>query len=226
MIRASWEWVRSILIAFVLFLLVRSFIVEAFRIPTASMESTLLVGDFLLVNKAAYGAQIPGTHLRIPSIFEPDRGEVVVFNPPHDPSRNYVKRVVGLPGDTVEMRGKVLYRNRKPVEEPYVRYLNRHPDVVHPGMKWQEDYLVDRGEAHSYRPSRDHWGPLVVPDEKYFVLGDNRDDSEDSRHWGFVDRAAIRGRPWLIYYSFDPGLDEPLPWLRFVRWSRIGGVVR
>jgi signal peptidase I len=220
-----WDWTRSLALALILFLCVRAFLVEAFKIPTGSMEGTLLIGDFLLVNKLVYGAEIPGTGVHLPAFDEPERGHVVVFNPPHEPRRNYVKRVVGLPGDTLEMRAKVLHVNGEPVEEPYVRVLDPRGDAMHPNMKWQANHLI-ASTPRGYSPSRDTWGPLVVPDSSYFVLGDNRDNSEDSRYWGFVRRDRIRGRPWLVYYSFDPALEGGIPWLQAVRWGRIGTLVR
>lgn len=222
--RILWEWVRSAVVALFLFLVIRTFVVEAFKIPTSSMEKTLLVGDFLLVNKAVYGAEIPGTGLRLPALEDPDRGDVVVFHPPHDPRRNYVKRVVGLPRDTLEMDDKVLYVNGERQKESYARYLDRNGDAVHPAMSWQYGHVVSELHASHdrYRPSRDNWGPLVVPRDKYFVLGDNRDNSEDSRYWGFVDREAIRGRPLFVYYSFAAGSPADFPWLDRVRWNRLG----
>jgi len=222
--RVLLDWLRSILLALVLFVVVRTFIIEAFKIPTSSMEKTLLVGDFLLVNKAVYGAEIPGTGIRLPALAEPERGEVIVFNPPHEPDKNYVKRVLGLPGDTLEMVDKRLLVNGRPSHEPYARYIDRRGDAVHPGMNWQSNHLI-AGPA-DYHPSRDTWGPLVVPEARYFVLGDNRDNSEDSRYWGFVERESIRGRPWFIYYSFRPHDDVPAPWLNSVRWGRIGWRIR
>jgi len=171
------DWTRSILIAFILFLVIRTSVVEAFKIPTSSMEGTLLVGDFLLVNKAIYGARIPGTDVLLPALAEPERGDVIVFHPPHELEKNYVKRVVGAPADTLH-------------------------------------------------PTRDNWGPIVVPQGRFFVLGDNRDNSEDSRYWGFVTRDQIRGRPWMVYYSFEPSLDVPVSWLSKVRWARLGTVIR
>lgn len=222
--RAVWEWSRSILIALVLFLVIRSMGLEAFKIPTGSMEGTLLVGDFLLVNKAAYGARIPGTDLYLPALAEPARGDVVVFNPPHEPDRNYVKRVVGVPGDTLEMRDKVLLVNGSPLEERYARYIDVRGDAVHPAMEWQASHLV--ASPWRYAPSRDTWGPIVVPQARYFVLGDNRDNSEDSRYWGFVERDRIRGRPWIVYYSAEPGRKESHDILRRVRWSRLGHLIR
>ena len=221
----AWEWSKSLAVAFVLFVLVRTFVVEAFKIPTGSMENTLLVGDFLLVNKAVYGAEIPGTHLHLPAFEEPGRGDVIVFIPPIDPTKNYVKRVVGVPGDTLQMKDKLLYVNGFPVNEPYARYIDRRGDAVHPDMRWQSNHLI-AGPARAYHPTRDNWGPLVVPADDYFVLGDNRDNSEDSRYWGFVSRDAIRGKPWFVYYSFDPSAPDAVPWLRDVRWGRIGERIR
>lgn len=219
------DWGRSIAIAFVLFLVIRASVVEAFKIPTSSMEGTLLVGDFLLVNKAVYGPRIPGTDIPLPAFSQPDRGEVVVFHPPHEPDKNYVKRVVGVASDTLQMRDKRLYLNGAPVHEPYVRYADGRGDAVHPDMEWQSHHLI-ASELRDYQPTRDNWGPIVVPQERYFVLGDNRDNSEDSRYWGFVSRDEIRGRPWLVYYSFEPTTDGALPWLSTVRWARIGTIIR
>jgi signal peptidase I len=227
--KTLWDWTRSLFVAFVLFLAIRAMGVEAFKIPTSSMEHTLLVGDFLLVNKAVYGARIPGTPWTLPAIDEPERGDVVVFNPPHDPEKNYVKRVVGVPGDTLEMRNKVLYVNGQPMSEPYAQYIDRQGDAVHQAMTWQRGFLVaspTRLEARRYHPSRDTWGPIHVPEGRYFVLGDNRDNSEDSRYWGFVKRDAIRGRPWIVYYSFDRSTGASAPWMNAVRWGRVGYVIR
>lgn len=221
------EWIRSAAVAFVLFLVVRTFLVEAFKIPTSSMERTLLAGDFLLVNKAVYGAEVPATGLRLPALEEPQRGDVIVFHPPHEPRKNYVKRIVGVPGDTLRMERKVLFVNGRALDEPYARHLDRRGDVVHPGMKWQAPHLLSSLHASDrYRPSRDNWGPLVIPPDRYFVLGDNRDNSEDSRYWGFVNRKAIRGRPLFVYYSFDPGAEATTPWLERIRWARIGDPIR
>ena len=225
LVSTLWDWTRSILVAFVLFLVIRTFVVEAFKIPTSSMENTLLVGDFLLVNKAVYGAEIPGTDLHLPAFDQPDRGDVVVFNPPHEPGKNYVKRLVGMPGDTLEMRDKTVMVNGRPLQEPYARYIDRQGDAVHPDMSWQSNHLI-AGPGKEYHPTRDNWGPIVVPDHAFFVLGDNRDNSEDSRYWGFVPRESIRGRPWFVYYSFDPRGAESAPWVAAVRWGRIGEPIR
>jgi signal peptidase I len=220
--RWAWEWTKSIVIAFSLFLLIRTFLVEAFRIPTGSMENTLLVGDFLLVNKAVYGAQVPLTRTHLPAFDDPSRGDVVVFVPPHEPDKNYVKRLIGVAGDTLEMRNKTLYRNGQPQTESYVRHTDPENDVYAPSMYWQCEF-VPNGTGRECRPTRDNWGPVVVPTGKYMMLGDNRDDSEDSRYWGFVERNAIKGRPLFIYYSFDAATLRPFPWLTHIRWGRIGG---
>ncbi|MGH7467744.1 MAG: signal peptidase I [Longimicrobiales bacterium] len=223
-LRWVWEWAKSLLIAFVLFLFIRTFLVEAFRIPTGSMENTLLVGDFLLVNKAVFGAQIPIVHLNLPALAQPRRGEVVVFMPPHDQGKYYVKRVLGMPGDTIEMREKRLYVNRRRQREPYVRLGSQPGDAYAPSMIWQCDFRPSNTRRRC-RPTRDNWGPVVVPPGNFLMLGDNRDDSEDSRYWGFVERSAIKGRPLFIYYSFDASRLRVLPWLTEIRWNRIGGVI-
>jgi signal peptidase I len=225
--RWMWEWTKAISTAILLFLTVRTFLVEAFKIPTGSMEGTLLIGDFLLVNKAVYGAEIPLTDRRLPAFAHPGRGDVVVFLPPHDPHKNYVKRIVGVPGDTLEMRDKVLLRNGVRQDEPYARHTDPLGDQADPKMLWQLDYMLDRTLTwRSYHPSRDNWGPLVVPPGKFFALGDNRDRSEDSRYWGFLDQNAVKGRPMFVYYSFEHDLANALPWLTSVRWDRIGEVIR
>lgn len=225
--RWMWEWLKAITTALVLFLVVRSLLVEAFKIPTGSMENTLMVGDFLLVNKAVYGAEVPFAHVRTPAFSDPARGDVVVFLPPHDPAKNYVKRIVGVPGDTLEMREKALYLNGDLHPEPYVRHIEPFSDPADPRMLWQLPYLaIARGDLEAYRPTRDNWGPLVVPEGKFFALGDNRDNSEDSRYWGFLDGRAIRGRPMFVYYSFDRTPAEPFAWLTSIRWTRVGAAIR
>jgi signal peptidase I len=225
--RWMWEWTKAISTAILLFLCVRTFLVEAFKIPTGSMEGTLLVGDFLLVNKAVYGAEIPLTHRRLPAFSEPRRGDVIVFLPPHDPHKNYVKRVVGIPGDTLQMHDKVLLRNGLRVDEPYARYTDPLGDPRDEKMLWQLEFLVDRSLSYrTYHPSRDNWGPLVVPAGKLFALGDNRDRSEDSRYWGFLDAQAVKGKPMFVYYSFQDDLLNQFDWLTGVRWKRIGDVIR
>ncbi|MBW7995633.1 MAG: signal peptidase I [Candidatus Glassbacteria bacterium] len=225
------EWVKSLGLAFILFLLIRTFFVQAFKIPTGSMENTLLVGDFLLVNKLAYGATTPHRlpwlgvelpELRIPGYDSPQRGDIVVFEYPFDRSLDYVKRCVAVPGDTVEMRDKVLYINSVPQDEPYAQYLD--PTIYREGedtffsgnFKWQYDYLC--GREGDYHPTRDNFGPLAVPEGQYFCMGDNRDHSSDSRYWGFVDRKLIEGTPVILYFSWDSSQLIP-------RFDRIGHLI-
>ncbi|TFG66431.1 MAG: signal peptidase I [Gemmatimonadales bacterium] len=147
--RWMWEWTKSIAVAFALFLLVRTFVVEAFQIPTGSMENTLLVGDFLLVNKMVYGAEIPGTSVKLPAIGLPERGDIVVFEPPPRARQaahtNYVKRIVGLPQDTLQMVAGVLYRNGSEVVEPYTKHSRPFEDPRSPQFDWQRSHLVENG---------------------------------------------------------------------------------
>jgi signal peptidase I len=218
------DWAKSVMIAFLLFLIVRTSVVEAFKIPTSSMEGTLLVGDFLLVNKVVYGARIPGTEVRLPALVEPERGDVVVFHPPHEPDKNYVKRVVGVAGDTLQMHDKKLFLNGSPLYEPYVKYVDERGDAVHPDMGWQSHHLI-ASTRPDYHPTRDNWGPIVVPSGRLFVLGDNRDNSEDSRYWGFVTRDQVGGRPWFVYYSYEPPIATAMRWMSRVRWARLGTVI-
>src|ERR1041385_4282356 len=142
-----WEWTKIIQIAVVVFLVIRTFLVEAFKIPSGSMEHTLLVGDFLLVNKLVYGAEVPFTHKRLPRLREPKAGDVIVFEWPEDPTKNFVKRLVGLPGDTLEMRDGRLLRNRKTLREGYVEHTEPDMDPAPEDFRWQRDYLVKRAAA-------------------------------------------------------------------------------
>ena len=219
------RWVRVVILSLALFVVIRSFGVEAFKIASGSMEHTLLAGDFLLVNKLVYGAGIPGLRAKLPAVHAPHHGDVIVFIYPLDPTRNYVKRIAGEPGDTVEMRGGQLFRNGKRVVEGYVQRTPADPDVGDTDFRWQTAYLVGRSPLANYHPSRDNWGPLIVPPEKYFVLGDNRDNSSDSRYWGFVPDSLVRGQPMMVYYSYAPDSGSRLDWLTHVRWKRFGEIV-
>ena len=221
------EWAKSFTIAIVLFLFVRTFLVEAFKIPSGSMEKTLLVGDFLLVNKMVYGAEIPFTGKHLPGIRHPQRGDVIVFQWPLDLSKNFVKRLVGVPGDTLKMVDGELYVNGAHQQERYVSHSEPDMDPTAPDFDWQKNYLVGTAKAASSPPpSRNNWGPLVVPKDEYFVLGDNRDNSLDSRYWQFVPDSLIRGRPMFVYYSYDPDSLDRMSWLTRIRWTRIGERVR
>ncbi len=222
-----WEWTKIFWISVALFLVIRTFFVEAFKIPTGSMENTLQAGDFLLVNKLAYGAEVPFTHERLPAFGHPKFGDVIVFDWPVDPTVNFVKRLVGLPGDTLAMRGGILVRDGRAVSERYVRREDPDVDASGEDFSWQRDYLVRSARAAvSYHPSRNNWGPIVVPPRHYFVLGDNRDNSLDSRYWGFVPDSLVTGRPILIYYSYAPDSNQALAWVTHVRWKRLGEFVR
>ena len=215
------EWAKSIVIALVIWFFLRALLVEAFRIPSGSMEGTLLVGDFLFVNKALYGAEVPIVRKRLPAFREPARYDIIVFTSPEDSVTNVVKRVVGMPGDTLSMMGNTVYINGAPTNEPYARKQNPLADPEDPKMRaWQVRYLVER-DGRTYRPTLKNWGPIVVPPDSFFVMGDNRDNSYDSRYWGFLGRDRIDGRPLFIYYSFDKNGLLPLPFLTNIRWGRI-----
>ncbi|MDX1673663.1 MAG: signal peptidase I [Longimicrobiales bacterium] len=239
----AWDWAKSIGMAVVLFLILRTFLVQTFVITSSSMEETLLVGDFLVLSKLAYGPEIPFTGIHLPGYTQPERGDVVVFRPPHDPDLDVVKRLIGVPGDTLQMRDKRLLINGEVHPEPYARYSDPENNVAHPWMRWQcgesvmlspdisgayrvpTDYL-DGTNGDECRPTRDTWGPVIVPPGHYFMMGDNRDDSVDSRYWGFLNGEKIRGEALMIYYSYDPQLLRPLAFLRNMRPGRIGDIIR
>jgi signal peptidase I len=226
-LRVLWDWAKSFQLAVVVFLLLRAFVVEAFKIPSGSMEGTLLVGDFLLVNKLVYGAELPFSHKRLPAVRTPLRGDVIVFQWPTDPTKNFVKRLVGLPGDTLAMDEGTLLRNGVRLEERYVKHIEPGVDPAGDEFRWQRDHLVQTAEASvGYHPSRNNWGPLVVPPHHFFVLGDNRDNSLDSRYWGFVADSLLRGQPMIVYYSYAPDSASRFAWLTRIRWPRLGSRIR
>ena len=224
-LRLAWEWAKSIQLAIILFLTVRAFLVEAFKIPSGSMEGTLLVGDFLLVNKLVYGAELPFLGGQLPAVREPRVGDVVVFQWPGDIEKNFVKRLVAAPGDTVGMRRGLLVRNGQVQYEPYASH-SLGTDAVSEEFRWQRDHLAPAADVRRYRPTRNDWGPLVVPDGHYFVLGDNRDNSLDSRYWGFHPDSLVRGSPIFVYYSYSPDSARAFDWLTRVRWARLGDRIR
>lgn len=216
------EWIKSIVIALAIFLLLRTFLIEAFRIPSGSMENTLLVGDFLFVNKALYGAEIPFTGVRLPPIREPERGDLVIFRSVEDERLTVVKRIIGVPGDTLAMVDNVLQVSGVPRDEPYALHVDSLADPEDPKMRaWQVRYLTADRDPTEYRPTLKNWGPIVVPPDSFFVMGDNRDHSYDSRYWGFLGRRRIRGRPLIVYYSYDKNGVLPLPFITSVRWRRL-----
>lgn len=207
------EWLRSGAYALVLFFVIRTLLVQAFKIPSASMEQTLIVGDFLLVNKLVYGPKIPMTDIHLPAIREPERGDVVVFKYPLDQSLDFVKRCVAVAGDTVEMRDKVLFVNGDRVDEPYVQHIDGR---IHSSLHGRPEGRVIPAR---FPLPRDNFGPITVPEGNFFMLGDNRDNSRDSRYWGFVDRGLIEGTPLIIYFSWDGDALSP-------RFGRIGHRIR
>jgi signal peptidase I len=221
----AWEWVKSAIIGFLIFIVVRTFLIQTFTIVSGSMEGTLLVGDFLVLNKSAYGASLPGTDKRLPGYTEPGRGDIIVFEGHHEPI-DLVKRLIGMPGDTLAMHAGVLYLNGQPQDEPYARHTYPGGDTGTLWMEWQKQFLVDSVRVDQYRPTRDNWGPIVVPEERYFVLGDNRDESLDSRYWGFIQPHQITGRATVLYFSYNNHPDGGLPVLGRIRWSRIGDRLR
>jgi signal peptidase I len=199
--------------------------VEAFRIPSGSMENTLLVGDFLFVNKLLYGAEVPLIHKRLPAVREPRRGEILVFDSVEQEGLKVVKRLIGVPGDTLSMKDGKLYRNGSSVEEPWVIRTdpnsNADPLQREQMRRWQSLHLTRGVNPDSYHPDLNTWGPIVVPPDSFFMMGDNRDGSYDGRYWGFLPRANVRGRPLLVYYSFDGSTYRPLPFFTNIRWGRI-----
>ena len=223
------EWAKSIAFALVVWLLLRTFLFEAFRIPSPSMQNTLLVGDFLFVNKAIYGAEVPFTGWHLPKYRDPERGDLVIFDSVEQDGLKVVKRVIGLAGDTLEMRDHVIYRNGVALAEPAAQYSPDQPmDPVEWREKirgWQAGHLVGRDTA-GYWPERNTWGPIVVPHDSLFVMGDNRDQSWDGRYWGFLPRNNVRGTPLFIYYSYDPNTYKPLPFVTNIRWGRFFHVPR
>lgn len=187
-----WYYVRLLLLALVLAFVIKESVVEAYRIPSESMENTLLVGDFLMANKFIYGAGIPFTSWRLPAWREPARGDVVVFRFPEDRRKSFIKRIVAVGGDTVEIVAKRLFVNHvAEVEPPFAVHLDQ---ITIPGSNSQP---------------RDNFGPLLVPPGHYFVLGDNRDNSADSRYWGCVPRNLIIGQASFIHWSWVPDQDAP-----------------
>ena len=181
------EYFESIVIAVILALFVRTWVVQAFKIPTASMENNLLVGDHLLVNKFVFAPTASALERMSLPIDPIERGDVVVFKYPEEPERDFIKRVIGLPGDTVELRNKKVHVNGKPLDEPYVHFLE-------PASEGQEVTSFD---------VRERYGPVTVPNGQFFVMGDNRDNSQDSRYWGFLPREYIKGRALMIYWSYE-----------------------
>jgi signal peptidase I len=190
------EYFESICIAVILALFIRTFVVQAFKIPTGSMENNLLIGDHLLVNKFVYGPTLSNIEQVLLPIDEIERGDVVVFKYPEEPERDFIKRVIGLPGETLELRNKKVFINGQPLDEPYVQFLE--PPVE--GDPDDADYTdID---------VRRQYGPVTVPPDHYFAMGDNRDNSQDSRYWGFLPREYVKGKALMVYWSYEADRED------------------
>ena len=187
------EYFESIVVAVILALFIRTFVVQAFKIPTGSMEQNLLIGDHLLVNKFVFSPTATDAERGLLPVTSINRGDVIVFKYPEDPERDFIKRVIGLPGDVVEVRHKRVYIDGRPLDEPYVYYL-RPPSAA--------------ASPFGVADLREQYGPVTVPPSEYFVMGDNRDNSQDSRYWGFLPRDLVKGRALIIYWSYESGADE------------------
>jgi signal peptidase I len=201
------ENIEALVIAVILALFIRAFVVQAFKIPSGSMQNTLLVGDYILVNKFIYGVKLPFTDLTIIPVKEPKRGDIIVFKFPGDPSKDFIKRVVALGGDTVEVRNKQVYVNGQ-------IQVNTH--AIHADPRTYSDPQIYPYELLK----RDNMSARTVPKGKLFVMGDNRDESNDSRFWGFVDESAVRGEAFMIYWSWNKNKTFGL------RWDRLGELIK
>ena len=189
------EYVEAALWALIITLFLRAFVIQAFRIPSESMKDTLLVGDFLFVNKFEYGPKIPFTHIRLPGLRQPKRGDVIVFQFPQDPSKDFIKRCVATGGETLEIKNKLVTVDGRTLTEPYA--IHSDPTVKPAGYEY-----------------RDNYGPYTVPQSELFMMGDNRDNSNDSRYWGSLDMDLVKGRAMFLYWSWDGEKNWP-------RWNRI-----
>jgi signal peptidase I len=198
------EYLEPIVIAVVIALFIRTFIIQAFKIPSSSMEPTLLVGDHLLVNKFIYGIKIPLTDIKLFQLKRPKRGDIIVFIYPRDRSKDFIKRVIGTEGEKVEVIRNKIYINDKLIDDRWGHY--------HEESNWMK-----------YLQPIEKFGPVLVPKDSLFVLGDNRDNSQDSRFWGFVNINAVRGEAFIIYFSWDRYAQSLLG---KIRWTRFGKLIR
>jgi signal peptidase I len=194
---------KTIVIVILIALFIRTFVVQAFDIPSGSMQPTLLPGDYILVSKFIYGIRIPFVNIRMFSYKEPKRGDVIVFIYPKDPSKDFIKRVIGVQGETVQIIEGKIYINNMPIPDPWGYF--------------------DKRESPGFIETVENFGPVVVPDRSLFVMGDNRNDSEDSRFWGFVPPGDVLGKAFVIYFSWNGKAENPAG---KVRWSRIGELIR
>lgn len=218
-------WGKALIVAVAIWLVLRSYLVEAFRIPSPSMENTLLVGDFLFVDKSGYGGQfqVPFVGWRfwhLPGYAEPQRDGIVIFRSMEDstPNLDVVKRLLGVAGDTLQMVNDTLIRNGRRLEEPYALHLADGANQATPAqleqMRTRQLLHYVGSDAQHYHPTPHSWGPIVVPRDSFWVMGDNRDDSWDSRYWGFLARSHVEGRPLIIYMSVA---SDPFR----IRWNRL-----
>lgn len=245
--RVLWENFKSLAGAIIIYLIVKTLFIEAYRIPSGSMIPTLRVGDWLFVNKMAYGPTIPFTNSHLPGYTSPKHQDVVVFISPYqadnapDFTPTLVKRLIGMPGDTLYMRNGQLYLNGIPQRQGFAATnpVGNNADTS-ADFAWQHTIEIkgSRFGVPPAVPQLGNWGPLLIPKDHYFMMGDNRYCSKDSRYWGVVPRDNIRGRPLFVYYSYVPGpgdndspcdgvrSDRPLPFITDIRWSRIGHVIK
>ena len=200
------EYFESIVVAVILALFVRTFVFQAFKIPTGSMKPNLLVGDHLLVNKFIFSPAATALERALLPMREIRRGDIIVFKFPEEPERDFIKRTIGLPGDTIELKNQTVLVNGQPTAEPYAHYL----------LPPADDTQTDGFDL------RRKYGPVTVPAGHYFMMGDNRDDSQDSRYWGFLPASYVKGRALFIYWSFDTPDDGSAPASFLgVRWDRL-----
>jgi len=197
------EYLEPFVVAVLIALFIRTFVVQAFEIPSSSMEPTLLIGDYLLVNKFTYGIRIPYTNSKFFQFKKPQRGDVIVFIFPLDRSKDFIKRVIGTEGEKVEIIHNKIYINDRLIDDPW-------------------GHFVTNDFPRSYLQRMENFGPVVVPKDSLFVLGDNRDNSEDSRFWGFLNVNAVLGKALVMYFSWDRNAESLFG---KVRWSRIGKLI-
>lgn len=189
------EYFESLVIAVILALFIRTFVVQAFKIPTGSMENNLLIGDHLLVNKFVLGPTASRLERALLPTGDIARGDVVVFKYPEQPDRDFIKRIIGLPGETIELKAKKVYVNGVPLDEPYVHFLE-------PPSSDADEHEITSFDV------RERYGPVTVPPNQYFAMGDNRDNSQDSRYWGFLPRDYVKGKALLIYWSYESERED------------------
>lgn len=196
------ENIEAIVVAVILAMFIRTFVIQAFKIPSGSMKDTLLIGDHILVNKFIYGIKVPFSGTTLIPVTQPDRGDVVVFKYPVDPSKDFIKRVIGIAGDKIEIKNKQVYVNDKPVVQDFAIYT---------------DSRIESGQ-------RDNMAAITVPENSIFMMGDNRDNSADSRFWGYVDLKAVKGKAFIIYWSWNSGNQDSV--LNYVRWDRLAHLLK